>query len=184
MTDEKPISLRDRLRRETAEAHGRVDKLFGSFDFGTDQGYVGFLRAQGTAWETLRPLLDPGSLARADALRDDLDRLGEAQPVPLARERLPASLSAGHQYVLEGSRLGSIMLLRELEAKAPAMAQRASAYLTESGKIESWKQLSTRLQIDRDGDDTSAASIDDALFVFGLFERAGRATDSALAKVS
>lgn len=178
------MSLRDRLRHETAAAHARVDKLFGSFDFGTDEGYVGFLRAQATAWETLRPLLDPGSLARADALRDDLDRLGEMRPAPLGGERLPASLSAGHQYVLEGSRLGSITLLRELRSKAPAMERRASAYLIESGKIDGWKQLSTRLQIDCDGDDTSATSIDDALFVFGLFEKAGRATDSAFAKVS
>lgn len=184
MTGDKPISLRDRLRRATSEAHARVDDLFGSFDFGRDEGYVAFLRAQAIAWETLRPLLDQGSLARADALRTDLRRLGEVQPAPLPGVCLPASLSAGHQYVLEGSRLGSIVLLRELQVRAPALAERAGAYLTESGNIDGWKRLSTRLQIEDDGGDTVDVLIDDALSVFGLFEEAGRAADSALAKVS
>ncbi|PCE44259.1 hypothetical protein COO09_01100 [Rhizorhabdus dicambivorans] len=127
-------------------------------------------------------MLDPGSLARADALRADLDELGLALPKPLD-EPLPATLSIGHRYVLEGSRLGSTVLMRMLGDVSPSLAGRACAYLRESAKIDGWRQLSTRLQMDRDGCDSDAI-IDDALFVFGLFERAWQATDSAHAKVS
>ena len=183
MADDDAPSLRDRLRQETADAHRRVDALFGSCELSSEQGYGFFLSAQSQAWETLRPLLDQGSLARADALRDDLDRLGLPTPAPLDIT-LPRNASIGHLYVLEGSRLGSTVLMRELLAKAPEMAERAGAYLRESGKIEGWKQLSTALQKDRDGCDRDGFIIDDALFVFGLFERAWRVTYSAQTKVS
>jgi heme oxygenase len=176
-------TLRDSLRRATAAAHQRVDDLFGSSDFGNAKGYSRFLRAQACAWETLWPLLDPGSKARADALRRDLDTLRLDRPEPLP-EALPDALSIGHRYVLEGSRLGSTVLLRALSEAAPSLASRASAYLTESAKIDGWKRLSTSLQMDRDGCDSPAMIIDDALFMFGLFERAWRATDGASAKVS
>ena len=176
-------SLRDRLRRETAQAHQRVDHLFGSQNLGDEQGYGRFLSAQACAWESLRPLLDSGSLARADALREDLRALGLPLPARLPGP-LPGALSLGHSYVLEGSRLGSTLLLRALDEASPALAARANSYLTESAKIESWKLLSTRLQSDHSGRDRIDAIIDDALFVFGLFERAWQATDRAPAKAS
>lgn len=179
LVDNIARSLRDRLREETTNAHARVDALFGSCDFASEQGYGAFLFAQGVAWETLRPFLSHGSVARADALRRDLDALDLPRPLPLDGVCLPVEASPGHLYVLEGSRLGSTLLLRELSAKAPALFAKASAYLTESAKVEPWKKLCTGLQKDRDGCDNDGAIIDDALFVFGLFERAWRATDSA-----
>lgn len=184
LNDERPKEpLRDQLRRNTAAAHARVDALFGSSKFGDEVEYGRFLRAQACAWESLRPLLDAESIARADALRTDLGALDLTLPSPLA-VALPETLSVGHRYVLEGSRLGSTVLLRELEAASPALAGRASAYLTESARIDRWKQLSTRLQMDRDGCDRADAIIDDALFVFGLFERAWQSTESVSQKVS
>lgn len=177
------ISLRDRLRRETSAAHERVDSLFGSADFGGEGSYGRFLLAQAVAWESLRPLLDNGSITRADALRADLAALDLDVPPPLP-ETLPAALSIGHLYVLEGSRLGSAVLLQDLAAASPSLARRASAYLSESTRIDAWKRLSTRLQMDSGGYDRPDEIIDDALFVFALFERAWRVTDSASLKVS
>ncbi len=183
MADETHISLRDRLRRETATAHDRVDSLFGACDFGTEEGYGAFLSAQSTAWETLRPILDPGSLARADALRRDLAELGLPTPQPIAGTPLPDSASLGHRYVLEGSRLGSILLHRTLLEKSPELAERASAYLRESANISAWKQLSTKLQIDSGEHDRSDQLVDDARFVFGLFENSWRVTEPAAVEV-
>jgi len=181
LTDTSGTSLRERLRVATAAAHARVDALFGSCDIATRAGYAFFLTAQSVAWETLRPLLDAGSLARADALRSDLGELDLPIPGPLD-VALPPRATIGHRYVLEGSRLGSAVLLRALVVNAPQWAERASAYLAESQKIEGWKQLSTGLQKDCNGEDMDDSIIKDALFVFGLFERAWRATDSAPAK--
>lgn len=176
MADAIIRSLRDRLRDGTANAHARVDALFGSCDVASEQGYAAFLLAQGAAWETLRPLLNDVSVARADALRRDLDGLDLSRPRPLDGVCLPTEASPGHLYVLEGSRLGSTLLLRDLSARAPALLVKASAYLTESAKLETWKQLCTGLQKDRDGCDNDSAIINDALFVFGLFEKAWWAT--------
>ena len=183
MVASNAISLRDRLRQETTDAHARVDALFGSCDLADEAGYAAFLMAQGAAWETLRPLLDDDSTARADALRRDLDDLDLPRPRSLHDVALPAEASLGHRYVLEGSRLGSTVLLRELAANAPALFARASAYLTESARIEPWKKLSTGLLKDQGGRDRDGGIIDDALFVFGLFERAWWATDSAKANI-
>lgn len=184
MSHAKSISLRDRLRKETSTAHEKVDALFGTSDFATERGYVAFLRAQAIAWETLRPLLDQGSLNRADALRRDLHQLGQDAPRPLAGVDLPDVATVGHRYVLEGSRLGSQVLLRLLQAKAPALADRASDYLVESGDTAGWKALSTSLQIDAGACDNEQAIIADALFTFGLFERSWRAADGAPANIS
>lgn len=173
------MSLRDRLRLETADAHARVDSLFGACDFADARDYARFLYAQAIAWETLRPMLDRESLARGDALRGDLEALGLPVPRPLPDVGLPPRASPGHRYVLEGSRLGSTVILRELIAKAPGLSVAASAYLSESARVEPWKRLSTSLQNDVADHDNERRIIDDALFVFGLFERAWRATDSA-----
>lgn len=155
--------------------------MFGACDFGTEQGYGAFLRAQAAAWETLRPLLDTGSTARADALRRDLEALDIETPRPLANVELPAQASLGHRYVLEGSRLGSAVLLRQLQAKSPGLADRAGAYLAESGDTSEWKKLSTSLQMASDGYVNEEAIIEDAMFVFGLFERSWHAVEAVSA---
>lgn len=178
------MPLRDRLRLETADAHARVDALFGSCDFADAEGYGRFLLAQAAAWETLRPILDSESLARAEALRSDLETLGLPVPEPLSDVDVPSHASLGHRYVLEGSRLGSSVLLRELKAKAPNYSVAASAYLTESAVMEPWKRLFTTLQNDHGVHANGRDIIDDALFVFGLFEKAWRATYSASTRTS
>lgn len=172
------------MRRETGAAHGRVDGLFGACDLATEQGYGTFLRAQAVAWETLRPLLDDGSLARADALRRDLDALGLAVPPPLRNVDLPEMATTGHDYVLEGSRLGSAVLLRQLRAASPALAEKAGAYLLESGDTAGWKLLSTRLQNEGGVHDSNDKIVEDALFVFDLFERSWHAVDMSPANIS
>jgi heme oxygenase len=184
LTSKDDGSLRARLRRETAGAHERVDALFGACDFGTERGYGAFLRAQAVAWETLRPLLDQGSRARADALLRDLDELGLDVPRPLADVQLPQEATIGHDYVLEGSRLGSAVLLRQLQAKSPALADRASAYLLESGDTASWKLLFTRLQKGGDACANEEDIIGDALFVFDLFERSWHVMDGVPTSIS
>ena len=183
MSDIFTLSLRDLLRFRTAEAHARIDGLFGSCDLGSRAGYERFLMAQSVAWESWSPVLDERSQSRARALRGDLAMLGV--PVPRSLPILmPAALSLGHRYVIEGSRLGSAFLLRRLGSMAPELARQASAYLEESAKIEAWRELSTALQYDHRSYDSPLAIVDDALFVFGSFERAWRVTYSAQMKAA
>jgi heme oxygenase len=171
-------SLRGLLRRETRDAHERVDRLFGSCDFGREGDYIDFLRAQAVAWLTLEPVLDAGSKARFGALVEDLAALGEPVPDRIDAPAVPDAESAGMRYVLEGSRLGSTVLLRELRARSPALADRASAYLTASADPASWKATSTWLQMRPRDDASDTAALNDARTTFGIFERAFEAARS------
>lgn len=176
MNSRPDMTLRDRLRAETHADHERVDAAFGSCDFADSDGYRRFLTAQAAAWKTLEPMLDGGSLDRAAALAADLDALGIVPPPALDEANLPPAGSLGMRYVLEGSRLGSTVLLRELEARSPTMAATASRYLVESARLDGWRALSGRLQSPRRDDDGEATIVNDARRVFALFERAWRET--------
>jgi len=102
---------------------------------------------------------------------EDLARLGSVVPGPVAGD-LPEPMSLGHRYVLEGSRLGSILLSRLLAERSPDLARRANAYLTESAKIEPWKRLSATLQKMPEDHASGGLAVADALAMFDLFERA------------
>ncbi len=180
--NEVDMSLRARLRAETRGEHERVDAAFGSCDFGCPDGYRHFLMAQAVAWRTLEPVLKGGSAERAAALRTDLDALGLAPPAPLEDVDLPNAGSIGTRYVLEGSRLGSTVLLRDLQTRSPDMAGRASHYLAASSRLDEWRKLSTMLQKPSLHDASETIMIDDARRIFGLFERAWHAAAPAAAR--
>ena len=169
-------SLRDLLRSATRTAHDRVDALFGSCDLATPEGYTRFLTAQAAAWETLAPVLDVPSQARLTGVEADLQALDVPMPAALDDVAIPAAGSLGMSYVLEGSRLGSTLLLRDLAERAPELINRAGAYFTASSDLTSWKQLSTILQSQPRNDASDAAVLADATATFDLFERAFHAT--------
>ncbi|MDB5686935.1 MAG: hypothetical protein JWR77_1524 [Rhizorhabdus sp.] len=173
---DRDISLRDLLRAETRADHDRVDAAFGSCDFARPDDYRRFLIAQAAAWQTLEPVLDKGSLDRLIAIGADLEVLGIAVPPPLDDYDLPDSMSLGMRYVLQGSRLGSTVLLRDLQAASPAMAQKASRYLVASAQLDEWCELSSKLQMRCVHDATETVMVEDARCTFGLFERAWRFT--------
>jgi len=172
------------LRRSTRESHGRVDHLYGSCDLADADGYRRFLTAQAAAWVTLPANLDEGSAARRDAILRDLESLGVAAPSPVAGAEVPPAGSLGLRYVLEGSRLGSTVLLRELREKAPDIAKRASRYLQSSAQVDGWKSLSTTLHSSTVNDASNIGVIADARRTFELFEQAWWATEPPEARVA
>lgn len=174
-------SLRDLLRSATRTAHDRVDALFGSCDLATPEGYTRFLTAQAAAWETLAPVLDAPSQARLAGVRADLDTLGVPRPAKVEGVETPAAGSLGMRYVLEGSRLGSTVLLRDLAERAPDLIERAGAYFTASSDLSSWKALSTILQSHPRSDASDTTVLADATATFDLFERAFHATARSVA---
>ncbi|WP_181008296.1 biliverdin-producing heme oxygenase [Sphingomonas montanisoli] len=174
-------SLRDLLRSATRSAHDRVDALFGSCDLATPEGYTRFLTAQAAAWRTLAPVLDDGSRARLNGVEADLAALGVPMPPALDDVAKPEAGSLGMSYVLEGSRLGSTILLRDLAERAPELIERAGAYFTASTDLSGWKRLSTILQSQPRNDVSDAAVLADATATFDLFERAFHATARSVA---
>ncbi|MFC7608678.1 hypothetical protein [Teichococcus aestuarii] len=135
-TESRRTGLRWHLRQETRSRHDAADALGSDHDLGTLAGYRGFLRAHARALPALEAACDAAGLAarlpdwprrrRAAALAADLAALGVAAPdsPPLAFAGVEEALGAA--YVLEGSRLGNAMLLRQ--AAALPEARGATAY--------------------------------------------------------
>lgn len=119
--------LRAQLRAATAAQHRVLDALGERFDLTTGAGYGAFLTAQAAALPGLEARLAAGPLPRgwqaerrAPALASDLAALGLAPPRPLACPPLEsAALRVGALYVLEGSRLGAVVLLRRVVQALP-----------------------------------------------------------------
>lgn len=173
-------SPRFQLRDATAEWHDRVDGLFARLDLGNREDYRRFLASQAAAllpveeWldhhEAARVLPDWGSRRRGHLLREDLADLDT--PVPAAEPiEIPGDDSAilGAAYVLEGSRLGGAMLVRQVPDDLPRR------FLSGEGKGD-WRGFVA--QIDRQLTDPAdlAAAIATARSVFTAFEQAGRRT--------
>lgn len=131
------MNLRTTLRAATRQDHDRVDQLGGGFDLAHPAGYGAFLLGHAAVLPPLEAALDAAPLQdlppgwpdrrRASALLADLADLGLERPPPAL---IPAPATAaervGALYVLEGSRLGGIVLRRRLAEAQPGAP---SAYL-------------------------------------------------------
>jgi heme oxygenase len=139
-TDTAPQGIRWHLRDATRALHEEVDGLGSGFSLTDVAGYRRFLRAHARALPGVEQALEAAGIAsllpdwparsRRAALAADLAALGEAQP-PTTPAALPPGPEAalGAAYVLEGSRFGNGLLLRQVrEAANPAM-DAATAYL-------------------------------------------------------
>lgn len=171
-------TARSVLRAGTAHHHERVDQLFSRLSLHERAGYAAFLRAQAAAHIPVEAALARGGVAavipdwiarqRSALLRDDLADLGLAPPEPagvIALEGEAALLGA--LYVLEGSRLGGIVLKRAVPLDFPAR------FL---GGMDSaaWRRLLGILDDRLDTEAKRAAAVAAACAVFALFEASGQ----------
>jgi len=181
------MNLRTTLRAATRQDHDRVDQLGGAFDLAQPAGYGAFLLAHAAVLPPLEAALDtappqdlpPGwpQRRRAGALLDDLAQLGLEAPQP-SNMPAPATAAArvGALYVLEGSRLGGILLRRRLAEAQPGAP---SAYLAHGEGQPLWRTFLEWLDSRSLGPAETAAAIDGARGVFAAFE-AGFKTAPAL----
>ena len=166
------------LRDATAQWHQRVDSLFSTADLADRASYGQFLRAQAAAHLPAERALDAGRMEevipdwpvrrRAHLIREDLVAFGLDMPA-LEPEPVLVGVAAmlGATYVLEGSRLGGMLLGRSVPASFP------TAYLSD-GSTTAWRDLilllDARLVTATELDTAIAAACD----TFALFERSGR----------
>lgn len=123
-------SARFYLKAATAVDHEELDALFSGFDLSERAGYAGFLTAQAGVFPAVETSLDRAGVhalvddwprrRRSQALLSDLGALG--CPTPTAASTFLFSSPAealGGLYVLEGSRLGGAMLVRQIADGLP-----------------------------------------------------------------
>ncbi len=144
------MTLRGILKQETEGHHARLDGALSALNLADASDYGRFLQIHAAA---LRPLEQRLELAGVAALLDDwpsrvrrhsvdadLRVLGLSRPAPVAvGPLLGTDEMLGALYVLEGSRLGHAMLLRQLPSAAPTRA--AVAFLAHGAGARLWGGL-------------------------------------------
>jgi heme oxygenase (biliverdin-IX-beta and delta-forming) len=170
------MSLRNMLRVHTGDCHVEVDRIFGSFILGDENGYRSFLTAHARILPGIEISLEKAGVAtllsdwpqRSRRAMLDADRaaLGVPAPPPLIVPVFGSEEEIwGAVYVLEGSKLGGSILAKRLPGAFP------SAYLGYQGPKGAQKAFMQRLDrlVLADFDKAVAA----ARSVFDTFRKAG-----------
>lgn len=179
-------SLAARVKQDTLDLHASTERAFAPFDLRTRHGYRAFLLAQAAAFLPLERTAERGGVARwlgdwparrrGALLLADLATLGAPAPDAAAHDG-PDLDPLGVAYVLEGSRHGARILLRQvLESDDPELAG-ATGFLAHAAAAGWWRRLLDAL--DTYGTETGRADtlITGARGAFALFERVARAGD-------
>jgi heme oxygenase len=183
--------LRAGLRVATADAHARLDALLSDLDLRERAAYRIFLEASAAALLPLEDALAAAGVARlfpdwnerrrGSALRDDLARVGgEARPLALAAT-LDRDAVLGAMYVLEGSRLGGQILLRQAAASPDPVVAGATAYLRHGAGRHLWPSFLAALERHGEGLADSAGAVAGARLAFAHFTQGVLAARSARA---
>jgi heme oxygenase len=138
--------LRAKLRAATAEDHRRTEHSFADWLAAMPDSYGGFLRAHARAFPALGRALSAGLdwppwQSRWQALRTDL-AVFDRDPPPELNVTAAASRAEalGIAYVLEGSRLGSAVILQRVPPGLP------TAYLSGGRDRAPWQRLLALLE--------------------------------------
>ncbi|CAL75864.1 putative heme oxygenase [Bradyrhizobium sp. ORS 278] len=175
--------IRERLKAATASAHHALDERLAQLDLTTTAHYRRFLQASAAALWPLEQLLEESGAAgivddwtarrRSDALRADLaDLQGTAAPLQLSGDSLARPCILGKLYVLEGSRLGAVYLLRIVSASADPRVRRATRYLRHGAGQGLWPSFLARLAREPMTSDDEGKAIAGAHAAFALFATA------------
>lgn len=160
------------LRARTAAAHEAVDAAYGGYRLDDRESYTAFLIAHARALPAVEARLGERAIgfpwrSRQDVLAADLAALGREMPEPL-----PFDLEDEHAarwgalYVTEGSRLGGVMLARQVGEGLPR------AYLQSAFGPGEWRDFREALNKAADGDAWIDRAVVAAEQVFGLYRRA------------
>jgi len=164
--------IRTKLRAATADEHRRTESSFAAIlaALSDAQSYGAFLRAHARAFPAVGRALSagldwPAWRARWHALESDLAALDLDPPPALSIAPVASRAEAlGMAYVLEGSRLGSTLLLTRVPAGLP------SAYLAGGHDRAPWRLLVGLLETIDPIDETAA--IAGAITAFDTFREA------------
>lgn len=133
------------LRERTAAAHSAIDGIYARFDLSDRDSYIAFLTAHARVLFPIERLLAasptlPPFEPRTPALAADLGRLNTPCP-PHAELDIATDDAAtwGLFYVVEGSRLGGVMLARGVGADLP------SGYLNAGHGRGGWRAVRTAI---------------------------------------
>ncbi|MES2907374.1 MAG: biliverdin-producing heme oxygenase [Pseudomonadota bacterium] len=167
-------SLRFFLRDNTAGSHRQLDARFSLLDLSLLEDYRSFLTASAAALIPLEHLLEASGVAdifpdwpqrsrRASLIKDCENMSAEISTFDLMRAHFSPDEMAGVVYVLEGSRLGAKLLLKQVQHSA------AQNYLSHGVSEKLWPSFVDQLEaLHVDRDEVARG----AKFAFSVFEKA------------
>ncbi len=171
-----------RVKRETLDLHAATERAFAPFDLRVRSGYAAFLRAQAGAVLPLEQAADDAGLGawlpdwparrRADLLRADLRALGMPAPGPTGAGTFDP---VGIAYVLEGSRHGARVLLRDALAGGDPAVAAATRFLRHVPGPGWWRSFLDALAAYGAEAARADAVLAGAAGAFGLFLRSAAA---------
>ncbi len=175
--------LRHRLKVATAAAHHALDERLSQFDLTTTAHYRRFLQASAAALLPLEAALEQAGVAacfddwarrrRSPAIITDLADLGGVTiPMNLPVQRPDRAFVFGTLYVLEGSRLGAVYLLRVVAASADPKVRRATQYLRHGTGAGLWHSFLSQLSREPATPDDDVRMIASAREAFAVFAKA------------
>ncbi len=172
-------TLRARLREACAEQHRPLDERLGILDLRLAHDYRRFLEISAAALLPLEAALvrahverlfpDWERRARSRAILADIARLGGCVRSSSALEELSLGGILGTMYVLEGSRLGAKMLLRQPAGSTDPAVRDACAYLAHGSRSNLWQSFLTALEFHGERLSDDRAAVRAALHAFDLF---------------
>ena len=182
-------SRRASLQAATRHQHRDLDEHVADLDLATLAHYRKFLCASATALIGLEALLERAGVeellpdwserARTAAILADLWQLKTvAAPFELRRATPSAAEMCGMAYVLEGSRLGSKVLLNRVRSTSDMNVRTATSYLG-ANDAHWWRSFLQALENAPEADDADATTAG-AIYAFALYQRAFAMPGNAL----
>lgn len=134
-------SVIDAVRMETASDHKRTEESFAEALSALPESYGQYLQIHAAAFPAVGRALETAFAwapwqERWIDLQEDLRRLGVSKPSPLDVNPAASPAEAlGMAYVLEGSRMGSAIILRSIPEALP------TAYLRGGSNVAPWHKV-------------------------------------------
>lgn len=185
IADERDADLRTVLRRETAEAHARLDHGWEGHDLTRRPAYAAFLASMAGALVPLEAWLEASGVAtrlpdwpvrrRSAALLSDLAGLGSPPaPIPDLGDlaEVGSAGMAGILYVLEGSRLGGTVILRRVLAGPDATLHDHVRFLRHGEGLRLWPSFAAWLATDEAARADRLGAVAGARLAFAAFAAA------------
>lgn len=174
------------LREATGDVHRRLDDGMKALDLRAAPDYARFLAATAAALLPLETALQQAGIdrllsdwprrRRSEAILTDLRQLGTAPALRLRADWIDDEASMlGAAYVLEGSRLGGVLLRRQAQAASDPRLLAAGAFLAHGRDEDLWPSFVAVLDTWRPDGEAQARAALSAGRSFALFEVAARA---------